>query len=129
MEEVIRSNALNAAIPNLEEELELAVSLIPRANPAVKTKRLNLFRHVDRGMLKVLWSTAQILSTISWNLALHFPAPFSDMLTTLSFSELDFSSLDCYVTSVDLVSRVYFASLIPLALVAVDVLVRSPPKD
>lgn len=37
LEEVIRSNALNAAIPNLEEELELAVSLIPQANPAVKT--------------------------------------------------------------------------------------------
>ena len=37
LEEVIRSNDLNAAITNLEDELELAVSLIPRANPAVKT--------------------------------------------------------------------------------------------
>lgn len=72
---------------------------------------------------QVLWSTAQILSTVSWNLAIEYPRPFSDMMSAVAFSQLDFSAIDCYVTNIDLINRVYYASLVPLAFVLIDVLV------
>ena len=35
--EVIRSSAMDNAIPNLEDQLQSAVSIIPKAEPALKT--------------------------------------------------------------------------------------------
>ena len=37
LKEVERSNAIVAAIPNLEESLEIAVSQIPQAEPGLKS--------------------------------------------------------------------------------------------
>jgi|SRR5210317_1120911 hypothetical protein len=37
LEEVVRSNALDSAIPNLVDQLQLAVNQLPQAQPAVKT--------------------------------------------------------------------------------------------
>ena len=46
-----------------------------------------------RPFLKVVWATYQITSTISWNLSVTFPQPFSSFLSLLSFLQLDFLSL------------------------------------
>jgi hypothetical protein len=45
------------------------------------------------------------------------------MMSAVAFSQLDFSAIDCYVTNIDLINRVYYASLVPLAFVLIDVLV------
>ena len=39
------------------------------------SQRLSVLTHVDKGTLKILWSTAQIISSVSWNLSISFPPP------------------------------------------------------
>lgn len=56
---------------------------------------LSVLKHLDRGKLKILWTTFQLLSTISWNLSLAFPYPFSAFLLSFSFLQLDFLSVEC----------------------------------
>ena len=68
------------------------------------------------GMLKVVWSTYQIVSTVSWNLSVTFPAPFDRLLFVLSYLQLDFLSLDCVQGKVSFMSRVYVMSLVPILL-------------
>lgn len=63
---------------------------------------LNILKQLDRGKLKVLWITYQLLSTISWNLSLAFPYPFSVLLFYLGFLQLDFLSLDCARLELDI---------------------------
>ncbi len=47
----------------------------------------------DSGMIKVIWVTAQILSSIRWNVSIEFPEPFSTFLNIISFTRLDFNSV------------------------------------
>jgi len=77
----------------------------------------NPFRHLDRGMLKVAWATLQILSTVSWNMAVEFPEPFSGALELLSFMSLDFSAALTCTSKLDLMSRTLSAALTPLVVI------------
>ena len=54
----------------------------------------NVLKHLDSGMLKVIWANWQIVSTIQWNLSVTFGPPFSSLLDILSLMQLDFLSLD-----------------------------------
>jgi hypothetical protein len=47
----------------------------------------------DRATCKVVWSTAQIIATVSWNLSVRFPAPFNSFIDLLSFFQLDVISV------------------------------------
>jgi hypothetical protein len=49
-----------------------------------------ILSHLDRGMMKVLFTTLQIVSTASWNLNVAFPSPFSSFLEFIAFLQLDF---------------------------------------
>jgi hypothetical protein len=74
------------------------------------------FRHVDRGMLKIVYSTAQIMSTgkyfacqcylmwcslltqiylyaVSFNLGITFPEPAQSVLSSMAFTRFDLSSV------------------------------------
>ena len=74
----------------------IAFALRSRAKDAVKQwKCLSVLKHVDKGDLKVMWSTMQIISSVQWNLGINFPAPFSKFLEVLGFLQLDFLTLDC----------------------------------
>jgi len=87
---------------------------------STKLKNKNPFRHLDRGMLKVAWATFQILSTISWNLAVQYPEPFATALESLSFMSLDFSAALTCSTLLDLMDRTLFAALLPILLAFLD---------
>ena len=87
---------------------------------STKHKNKNPFRHLDRGMLKVAWATFQILSTISWNLAVQYPEPFATALESLSFMSMDFSAALTCSTLLDLMDRTLFAALLPILLVFLD---------
>jgi hypothetical protein len=52
-----------------------------------------ILKHVDRGMCKQIYVTAQILATISWNIRVVYPEPFASALTLLSFTHFDVSSV------------------------------------
>lgn len=84
---------------------------------------LSVLRQVDKGQLKVLYSTLQIVSTVSWNLNVVFPPPFSDLLGVFSFVQLDWLSLDCATGKSSFFNRVIVASVGPILLVAAIVVV------
>ena len=74
----------------------IAIALRSRARDAVKKWQcLSILKHVDKGDLKVMWSTMQIISSVQWNLGINFPSPFSKFLEVLGFLQLDFLTLDC----------------------------------
>ena len=60
-------------------------------------------------------STYQIIGTISWNLGVRFPEPFSTMLAFLSALQFDFTFLECIFENTDYITRVYLTSLLPIA--------------
>jgi len=77
---------------------------------------LNILKHVDKGMLKVCWSTFQIISTISWSLSVTFPPPFSQLLFVLDFLKFDFLSLDCVTGENSFYTKMVVISLVPIML-------------
>ena len=65
-----------------------------KCDSCLRYLHLSTMHHIDKGTLKVLWSTTQIISSVQWNLSLQFPAPFSRFLGVLSFLQFDFLTLD-----------------------------------
>jgi hypothetical protein len=80
------------------------------------------FWHFDRGMLKVAWATFQILSTISWNLAVQYPEPFATVLESLSFMSMDFSAALKCSSEMNLMDCTLFAALTPVFFAFLDLL-------
>jgi hypothetical protein len=75
---------------------------------------IGMFYHLESGSLKVLWSTFQILQSISFNLSVLFPNPYSTFVGYLAFFELDFISIDCF--NGDYLLGVFIASVVPVLL-------------
>lgn len=44
--------------------------------------------HMDRGALKLLWATAQIMVSVSYNLDMTFPEPYGAITNALSFVQV-----------------------------------------
>jgi len=88
-----------------------------------KLKTKKLFWHFDRGiMLKVAWATFQILSTISWNLAVQYPEPFATALQSLNFMSMDFwAALKCS-SQMNLMERTLLAALTPILFVFLNLM-------
>jgi hypothetical protein len=61
----------------------------------LKYPPFNVLKHIDSGMLKVSWATYQIISSVSWNLGVHFPQPSRGYFNALGFFHVDFLSLNC----------------------------------
>jgi hypothetical protein len=70
---------------------------------------------MDRGALKMLWGTFQIVQSVSFNLDVRFPEPYSTFTRMLSFVQVDFLSMDCLQSNY--YYGVYFASFFPLVIV------------
>jgi hypothetical protein len=92
---------------------------------------LSTMHHIDKGTLKVLWSTTQIISSVQWNLSLQFPAPFSRFLGVLSFLQFDFfyspitshnspstNAIQCVSGKNSFYNRVYVTQFFPIFLFA-----------
>lgn len=90
-------NVISIAVVAALATLGVALFIFRRRVPTLlfNVFPMNVLKHLDRGKLKVLWSTYQLISTVSWNLSLVFPFPFSQMVSFLGFLQLDFLSLDC----------------------------------
>ena len=50
---------------------------------------------IDKGALKVLWVTFQIITSISGSLDFAYPEPFYGFLESLAFVQINFVSIDC----------------------------------
>ena len=69
---------------------------------------------IDHGALKLLWGTAQIIVSVSFNLDIRFPEPFATITELLSPVQLDFVNFDCL--RANYYYGVYTASFFPLLL-------------
>ena len=88
-------------------------------------KRLFGFSHIhipligilwsmDRGAVKMLWATLQIVVSVSFNLDVTFPEPYGTLSGFLSFVQLDVINMDCLQGGY--YYGVYLASTFPLFL-------------
>ena len=73
---------------------------------------------LDGGAVKVIYSTVQIVTSISVNLDMTFPEPFASIAGKAAFVQLDFLSIDCMKGS-SYHSNVYATSAFPLVLFVV----------
>jgi hypothetical protein len=84
----------------------------------LKSWPVGALRQVETGMLKVLWATFQIISSISWTVGVVFPPAFQYFLRAISLFSVDFLSPKCIGAGGDFYSTVYVWSLTPIALSA-----------
>jgi hypothetical protein len=80
----------------------------------------SLLKHVDKGMMKVAWSTFQIVSTIAWNLSVKYPEPFASVRFGLDALQIDFLSLDCVAGKANFFNRVLLVSLFPIGVALIN---------
>jgi len=86
------------------------VLLRTRNTPFVQdSSAYKLISNIERGSIKVVWVTAQIIVSISWNLDITFPSPFKEMLGLFSIFSLDFLALECVSDGVE---QRYFTTVI-----------------
>lgn len=91
-----------------------------------KWKLSNPLRHFDRGMVKVCWSTYQILSTVSWNLGVTFPEPFTSVTRFITHFNLDITtSLSCSFKGrgIGYKTRILLSSIMPLSILALNLMI------
>lgn len=79
------------------------------------------FKHVDKGTVKILYSSAQIVSTVAFNFNVTYPEPFSSLLSAFRFLQFNFP-LACVMNTshFSYLSRVIALSCIPLMLLVLD---------
>jgi len=73
---------------------------------------IGLLSHIDTGVLKVTWSTFQIIQSISFNIQVRFPFPYSILQSWLSFLDLDYLSVICFHGN--FLQEVIMISLLPI---------------
>mmetsp|Transcript_43092 Transcript_43092/g.55360 ORF Transcript_43092/g.55360 Transcript_43092/m.55360 type:complete len:756 (-) Transcript_43092:2863-5130(-) len=61
----------------------------------VRVPIIGVLFHIDIALLKVVWSTMQIIVSVSWTLQVTFPEPYQQLISWLSFLQLDILSIDC----------------------------------
>jgi len=81
-----------------------------------------ILRHLFKsGSLKVLISAYQIIQSVTYSMEVEYPKIFSMSLKWLSFLALDLPGLEC--SGMSIYDRVYFASLSPMILAFIIVLI------
>jgi hypothetical protein len=68
---------------------------LAKGKSEVQVPFVGMFLSMDSGALKVLFSTLQIVMSVSWNLNVTFPQPYQKFSHLMSFIQLDFFSLEC----------------------------------
>ena len=77
-------------------------ALVFACSPAafkVLLKGVPFLKYLDTSKLKIVWSTLQIVASVSVSLEMEFPEPFKTMLGIYQFTQLNFLrlfSLECY---------------------------------
>jgi len=82
----------------------------------LKVPLMGMLCSIDSGALKVLFSTFQIVMSVTWNLNVTFPEPYKKFTELMSWVQLDFFSLECLRGSYYF--GVYVSSAFPMVVVA-----------
>ena len=78
---------------------------------------LGMAQTLDSGSLKIIFSTYQIIQSISITTNVAFPSPFADLLGSMAVLSLDTSALECSAWG-GVYSTVYLLTALPLILAA-----------
>ena len=85
---------------------------------------VGMVSNIDSGCFKVLFSSYQIIQSVSFTMNVVFPWPFSGLLNFLSFISFDISTLDCLPFGGERVhSTVYVYSITPMILALLIIIV------
>ena len=85
---------------------------------------VGMVSNIDSGCFKVLFSSYQIIQSVSFTMNVVFPWPFSGLLNFLSFISFDISTLDCLPFGGERVhSAVYVYSITPMILALLIIIV------
>ncbi len=57
---------------------------------------IGMFSNIDSGCYKIIFSSYQIIRSVSFTIDRVFPAPFSGLLDFMSFLFFDISTIDCF---------------------------------
>jgi hypothetical protein len=85
--------------------------------PTLPIPIIGVIASIDSGALKLLWSTFQIVQSVSFNLNVTFPYPYTEITKWLAFIQLDFLNIDCLNGTFYL--NVYLSSAFPMILALV----------
>lgn len=85
---------------------------------------VSVVRRIDVPIAKVVWSTLQIIWSISWTVDVAFPEPFSDFQTFVGAIQLDVTPIRCMFSPNEAADsqfykRVLAASVFPFGLVLI----------
>ena len=86
---------------------------------------MGVMRSVDSGMLRVVWSTYQIVQSVTWSLDIVFPKPFTTMMSGLAIFSFDFLALECAFKDSNQFTSVYLWSAAPVAVAALLAVVHA----
>ena len=91
----------------------------PRANLKVKcqlvVEALSLFFLLqDSGTFRILWSTFQIVRTITWSIDVELPSPFRETLEAIAFVSFDIIRLECFGMKAGAATSVTLSTLFPI---------------
>jgi hypothetical protein len=85
---------------------------------------VGMVRNIDSGCFKVLFSSYQIIQSVSFTMDVVFPSPFSGLLNFMSFISFDISTLECSPLGGERVyTAVYIYSTAPLIVAMIIVIV------
>jgi len=86
---------------------------------------VGMFSNIDSGCFKVLFSSYQIIQSVSFTMEVVFPWPFSGLLNFLSFISFDISTLDCLSFGGEerVYNTVYAYSLAPIIIALLIIIV------
>lgn len=79
---------------------------------------VGMFRQIDSGTFRVMWSSYQIIQSCSWNLDVSFPPMFDALISLLSIFSFDFLSLECITKNSNQFTSVLLWSIGPILLAA-----------
>ena len=100
----------------------LATGHLPIPTALTSSSLVGLFSKLDSGSLKVIFSTYQIVQSITVTLDVEFPPLFTNFLSLLSVFSFNVSTLECSVWG-QVYNSVYLTSAAPLVCAAIIVLV------
>lgn len=122
-----RANTYSISVIAVLVVVLIIVSLAFRYISPLRTKVTTVLGHlsdkIDRGALKVLFVTYQIVVTMVWTLEVPFPKNFRRMASTFSFISLDLFTPKCWSGGANPLSEVYLWSLFPIAFALLNGLV------
>ena len=82
----------------------------------MQSRILSSAKKINGGACRIIFATLQIIQSVSWNLDMVLPEPFSSFLNILSIFSLDFVSVSCIFQNTGYIASVIVWALVPIVI-------------